>query len=336
MLMMRARSWALRDGFADVLRGLSIREEVEDYATPLAEPLPVPGKLHSKSNLSTAPRRPRFADYIAAGNTRERRIETRNVTSNKITVVAARATDAEPSPIRTVTPASATRPCRAISPTNNVVDEGDAARVPACPGEEPSKAPESASSLGHGDVSSYTLVDADGNFIELTSLEALRVAFGDLFSDRSLSEAQALGLWESNEIARRQLMETFGEAAVEISVARLSAVTDESNRPRSPQPASQLSNSTIVAHPSATPTHPNEVGGFGTSELKINPAWSDEKVLHHYQAHLLKLRLQRADAAEFVDFRLSNQPTEDRLRTRLPHMMSDIDDVYTWASTEAR
>src|SRR5580658_8126092 len=31
MLMMRARSWALRDGFADVLRGLAIREEVEDY-----------------------------------------------------------------------------------------------------------------------------------------------------------------------------------------------------------------------------------------------------------------------------------------------------------------
>ncbi len=31
MLQMRARSWALRDVFADVLRGLQIREEVEDY-----------------------------------------------------------------------------------------------------------------------------------------------------------------------------------------------------------------------------------------------------------------------------------------------------------------
>lgn len=31
-LMMRARSWSLRDGFADVLRGLAIREEVEDYS----------------------------------------------------------------------------------------------------------------------------------------------------------------------------------------------------------------------------------------------------------------------------------------------------------------
>jgi hypothetical protein len=31
MLRMRARSWTMRDGFADVLRGLQLREEVEDY-----------------------------------------------------------------------------------------------------------------------------------------------------------------------------------------------------------------------------------------------------------------------------------------------------------------
>lgn len=31
MRMMRARSWALRDVFTDVLKGLSVREEVEDY-----------------------------------------------------------------------------------------------------------------------------------------------------------------------------------------------------------------------------------------------------------------------------------------------------------------
>lgn len=30
MMQMRARSWCLRDGFADVLRGLSVREEVQD------------------------------------------------------------------------------------------------------------------------------------------------------------------------------------------------------------------------------------------------------------------------------------------------------------------
>lgn len=37
MLAMRARSWAARDGFADVLRGIHVREEVMDY-TPAAAP----------------------------------------------------------------------------------------------------------------------------------------------------------------------------------------------------------------------------------------------------------------------------------------------------------
>jgi hypothetical protein len=40
MLQMRARSWALRDAFADVLKGLQSREEVEDY--PTREPIAMP------------------------------------------------------------------------------------------------------------------------------------------------------------------------------------------------------------------------------------------------------------------------------------------------------
>jgi hypothetical protein len=31
MLQMRARGWALRDAFPDALKGLGIREEVQDY-----------------------------------------------------------------------------------------------------------------------------------------------------------------------------------------------------------------------------------------------------------------------------------------------------------------
>ena len=38
MLRMRARSWTMRDGFADVLRGLQLREEVEDYRAPRPAP----------------------------------------------------------------------------------------------------------------------------------------------------------------------------------------------------------------------------------------------------------------------------------------------------------
>lgn len=47
MLKMRARAWALRDGFADVLKGLGIAEEVRD--APTDTPAPVPPKPPAKS-----------------------------------------------------------------------------------------------------------------------------------------------------------------------------------------------------------------------------------------------------------------------------------------------
>jgi hypothetical protein len=70
--------------------------------------------------------------------------------------------------------------------------------------------------------------------------------------------------------------------------------------------------------------------------LKIDPTWTEEKLLHHYQARLLTLRLGRATSKTFVDFRLANQAVEDRLRARLPQLMGAIDEVYTWASTQSR
>lgn len=36
MLQMRARSWCIRDGFPDVLKGLQVREEVRDFVAPAA------------------------------------------------------------------------------------------------------------------------------------------------------------------------------------------------------------------------------------------------------------------------------------------------------------
>ena len=41
MLQMRARSWAIRDVFADALKGISIREEVEDAIESTGAPMPV-------------------------------------------------------------------------------------------------------------------------------------------------------------------------------------------------------------------------------------------------------------------------------------------------------
>jgi hypothetical protein len=41
MLEWRAKSWALRDAFADVLQGVSVREELDDDPALQAEPVTV-------------------------------------------------------------------------------------------------------------------------------------------------------------------------------------------------------------------------------------------------------------------------------------------------------
>jgi len=59
MLLFRARSWALRDVFPDVLKGLQVREEVEDYpAGP--EPVAMPKRESDTKKLTT------FVDEAAA------------------------------------------------------------------------------------------------------------------------------------------------------------------------------------------------------------------------------------------------------------------------------
>jgi hypothetical protein len=46
MLRMRARSWTMRDGFADILRGLQLREEIDDHVKTGAPSVrPVPGAV---------------------------------------------------------------------------------------------------------------------------------------------------------------------------------------------------------------------------------------------------------------------------------------------------
>lgn len=61
MLQMRARSWALRDGFADVLRGLRIAEEVQDYQEYDLRQAP-DGTYEAAPKAPPAPKR---ADYEA-------------------------------------------------------------------------------------------------------------------------------------------------------------------------------------------------------------------------------------------------------------------------------
>lgn len=56
MMQMRARSWALRDAFADVLRGLTTTEEAADMVDVTAA-----------GSATTAPPEPRRSDYVHSG-----------------------------------------------------------------------------------------------------------------------------------------------------------------------------------------------------------------------------------------------------------------------------
>jgi hypothetical protein len=73
MLRMRARSWTMRDAFADVLRGLHLREEIEDYVgtrSPRSAP-PRPERRSFESlrpSPSPRPRRPAGAGAIGRVN----------------------------------------------------------------------------------------------------------------------------------------------------------------------------------------------------------------------------------------------------------------------------
>lgn len=58
MLMFRARGWALRDEFADVLKGILPREEVEDYP-PEPEPIPMPSRISEAKAIE------RFVEQVA-------------------------------------------------------------------------------------------------------------------------------------------------------------------------------------------------------------------------------------------------------------------------------
>jgi len=75
MLQMRARAWGLRDGFADVLKGIAIREEVED----IMEPVEAPKVLAMPKRKSAAPPPAESeAQSAPAGNSHDADREGRN------------------------------------------------------------------------------------------------------------------------------------------------------------------------------------------------------------------------------------------------------------------
>jgi hypothetical protein len=351
MLTMRARSWALRDGFADVLRGLSIREEVDDY-DPVVAASPRP----EFANRSVAPfrqpiARPRFADYLSARSTAGPQARCRGglcvdhghaenaaaiadiISPNVIGAAETSARSMDPAPLgganKLPAPADEGRTRENLS--------GATDGVAACPtdkqkdtGIEPLKVWPNADAAVADDLSvsaAYALVDADGNFIEVGTLAALPEAFDRLITEPHLSAARVVGLWESNALAREEIERAFGATALADADSRRQSAELE----KVDGAAEQRSSRAIAS----IQTRRNKTRNAATAKLEFDPACGNEEFFQLYRSRLLRLKRRRAKAAAFTDFRHANSASETRLREQVPDRMAEIDALYRWAAAHA-
>src|SRR5580700_7840306 len=322
MLKMRARSWSIRDGFADVLRGLHIREEVEDFIEirALAPSLRGAAREHvpGAHGLSGTPR-PRRTPL----EPRSRVEPPRTAISEAETVIGAQVDAAD----RPAAEAEAQEP----------VDEQDGAAVDAettesaQPGTEPAAAPEE----------SFALADAEGGFIEVNDAETLRSEFERLFFDKHLSPDQVLGLWESNEAARAAIERRFGAEALNAAAEHLAAVQAEREHPAAVE-AAESQQQTAAATPAGTTLDGAMPARSGRRRRRrhapaidanllvtIDPGWGDQRVFRYYRACLATVQNNGAgEGSDIARFRAANRAIETRLRQKLPGLMQQIDAFY--------
>jgi hypothetical protein len=287
MLRMRARSWTMRDGFADVLRGLQLREEVEDYqgrggALPLRTP---PGRGSRQESLrrhsSPRPRRPTGSNG-----------------------------------------ATGDRPIAVSEPAGRSCEDRLIAEPP--PAEE-----------------HYTLIDADGTFVEVVGPDALRAGFEQMVLDKLLSRDQALELWESNKAARATIERLFGPEALGEAEEHLRCFQGGTNPTRDdhPRPAEPSTN-TAAGCKGPEQDHPSESDrGLSESDrgwvLEINSTWGIQKIFQQYRAALSALYASpNRNQPAIAKFRQANIAAEQLLRGKLQNRMGPIDAIYQRAGLE--
>jgi hypothetical protein len=302
MLKMRARSWSIRDGFADVLRGLHIREEVEDFIEIRALTPSLRGAVRDH-----APATPGLT-----GTPRPRR------------------TPLEP---KTAISASDAATGEAVEADTSATSEAEAVEKPHGPAAEVSEAA--------AQEKSFTLVDAEGGFIEVTGAEALRAAFEGLLFDNHPSADQVVGVWESNEPARAAIERLFGIEALNAAAERLEAAqavrqqpTGDNAAARQPQqteakPARATSESTTSALGGRRRRRRHAPAIDANLLVAIDPGWGDQRVFRYYRACLATVQNNGAgEGSDIARFRAANSAIETRLRQKLPGLMQQIDAFY--------
>jgi len=349
MLKMRARSWTLRDGFADMLRGVHIREEVDDFIeirglwTSLRSAVQETKRGAARPNGMARPRRtpePKRASELAAGVTEPPSAAGPETATSaeapRIPVEPGEPELTEGRDAVAAKPHSVAEPETATSAGPDAAAENGDAPEPAVIGAETAAA-------NAAPQENYTLADAEGGLIEVAGADVLRSEFGRRLFDKHLSPDQVLDLWESNEQARRAIERRFGAEALEAAAKRVQAAEAATRqqaagtaRPKRHGIGAQSKPNGTSASEEAKPRSARAGRRLGkrASEanpdlaLRIDPGWGDQKVFRHYRTALIAVHNRHSGApSEIMRFRNLNAAVEARLRARLPERMREIDAI---------
>jgi hypothetical protein len=193
---------------------------------------------------------------------------------------------------------------------------------------------------------SFTLANAEGEFVEVVGGAALRAEWERIFAAKHPSPDQIRALWDANEMARAAIERLFGAQALETAAERLRAGAAAGEEPagETTAPERQSPDARVKSNgsspPDSTKPAPGQAGcvtkhrSINDPELSltIDPGWGDQKVLRHYRARLIAVHNQTSGKpSEIARFREANATVETRLRGKLPERMVEIDAIYDLA-----
>jgi hypothetical protein len=296
MLRMRARSWTIRDGFADVLRGLHIREEVDDF-------IEIRGGRPTLSNSAqdTLPimRRPR-----------RQPVEPRSPTPE---------------------PSAATTVSAVIEGAGGIEAEVSGVAAPDAAAPETAAQESFALADAEGGFIEVTGAEALRSEFERIFFDGLLsrdqiLGLWESNEEARLAIERLFGAEALEAAAERQrsahAAEDAGDKAQPRQSPELHPKSNGSSPPSGAMPPPARAGRRATKHPS----------GAAELLLKIDPAWGDQKVFRHYRAALFAIRNSRSgQAPEIERFRDANTVVETRLRMKLPERITEIDAIYDLA-----
>jgi hypothetical protein len=297
MLKMRARSWTIRDGFADVLRGLHIREEVDDFIETRGLSPALVKRVQDMPSAVPRPRRtvlePQSPVEVPPATMTEREAAERPGAGAAEAPNASQAEMLEPVQQESFTLADA---------------EGGFIEV-----------------IGAEELRSeferifFDKHLAPGQILGLwESNDPARAAIERLYGAEALDPAAKRMIWA---LAARQQPAVENDVGNDHPPERGPQEQEADRRsarpPDAPKPRpARARRSTAKPAPATDPT----------LVVVIDPTWGDRKVFRHYRASLSAFRTNgSAKPPDIARFRAVNSVIETRLQIKLPQLMREID-----------